>query len=192
MHVYLRQEPVAIEMRHADPEGLVPEGAELVPVAFFAAGNDRPSFRALLPPETMQLLSAATQHPVQLGLLAEEPEEISAEIRAMVGMSIPVDEMPEGFTLADPADGDDDAEPWRASAHYDGWNAPTGDAADDDGDEDEDEPRTVLIAFAPLVRLARRFPNDFAEELADLLETALSGRTKPSLQARVDRMLGEI
>ena len=28
------------------------------------------------------------------------------------------------------------------------------------------------------------------EELADLLESALSGATKPSLEARVDRMLG--
>ena len=47
-----------------------------------------------------------------------------------------------------------------------------------------------MLAFAPLVRLARRYPDDFGEELADLLESALAGATRPSLEARVDRMLG--
>ncbi len=46
------------------------------------------------------------------------------------------------------------------------------------------------LAFAPLVRLRRKFPDDFGEELADLLESALAGETRPSLEARVDEMLG--
>lgn len=73
------------------------------------------------------------------------------------------------------------AEPW--SADPDAWKGDVGEA------EEEGE-RTVLLAFAPLVRLRRKFPEDFGEELADLLESALAGDTRPNLEARVDDMLG--
>ena len=184
MHVYLRDEPVELELREVDHEGLLPEQAELIPVAFYADGNDRPSFRALLPPETLAILEEALQTPVQLGLLAEEPEELTAEIHAMVGLSIPVDQLPEGISTdgeEEPAH-DEELEPWQSAPAADAWRGV--------GTEPEEAPRTVMLAFAPLVRLTRRFPDDFGEELADLLESALSGATKPSLEARVDRMLG--
>jgi len=61
--------------------------------------------------------------------------------------------------------------------------------AGNDGPGDGDE-RTVLLAFAPLVRVTRRKPDDFAEELVDLLESAITGATLPSLEARVNKMLG--
>lgn len=179
MHVYLRDEPVRLQMREIDAEGLAPEGGELVPIAFWVVGNERPSFRALLPPETVAVLASATEEPVQLGVLAEEPEAADAELHAMVGLALPADaaprsEEPEGREGA----GD---EPWR-TAPPDAWK----------GDDADGEDRTVLLAFAPLVRLERRFPKDFGEELADLLESALSGETSPALQARVDRMLGDL
>jgi hypothetical protein len=185
MHVYIRDEPVELAIREVDHEGLLPEEAELIPVAFYADGNERPSFRALLPPETLAILEEALQLPVQLGLLAEEPDESGAEIHAMVGLSIPVDQLPEGISTEgeEEAGGDDEQlEPWQSSPASDAWRG--------DDSESEDGPRTVMLAFAPLVRLTRRFPDDFGEELADLLESALSGATKPSLEARVDRMLG--
>ncbi|HEX8212175.1 MAG TPA: hypothetical protein VF584_18505 [Longimicrobium sp.] len=181
MHVYLRDEPVELELREVDHEGLLPEEAELIPVAFYADGNDRPSFRALLPPETLAILEEALQTPVQLGLLAEEPEEATAEIHAMVGLSIPVDQLPEGIS-ADGEEEEQELEPWQTAPAADAWRG--------EGAGPEEGPRTVMLAFAPLVRLTRRFPDDFGEELADLLESALSGATKPSLEARVDRMLG--
>src|SRR5215212_4932365 len=53
MHVYIREEPVELEMREVDAEGLVPSDAELVPMAFYVDGNQRPSFRAMLPAETL-------------------------------------------------------------------------------------------------------------------------------------------
>jgi len=185
MHVYLRDELVALEIREVDPEGLLPEEADLIAVAFYADGNPNPSFRALLPPETLAILEEALQSPVQLGLLAEEPDE-GTEIQAMVGLSIPVDALPEGIGAEE---GDDDEEgeelePWQASSgSSEAWRG--------EDAEPEDGPRTVMLAFAPLVRLTRRFPEDFGEELADLLESALSGATKPALEARVDRMLGD-
>jgi hypothetical protein len=183
MHVYIREEPVALSMREVDPEGLVPEQAELVPMAFFVDGNDRPSFRALLPHETLSLLEQTLQGPVQLGLLAEEPDEPGTEVKAMVGISIPVHSLPDGMVPEEMEEEDgDDAEPWRSSANYDSWR--DGSAADDNAD------RTVLLAFAPLVRISRRCPDDFGEELVDLLESAIAGATRPSLEARVDRMLG--
>jgi len=40
------------------------------------------------------------------------------------------------------------------------------------------------------VRVTRRKPDDFAEELVDLLESAITGATLPSLEARVNKMLG--
>lgn len=185
MHVYIREEPVELEMREVDPEGLVPEGSGLVPMAFYVEGNDRPSFRAMLPPETLSILRQAIRTPVQLGLLAEEPEDPASEIQAMVGISLPATSLPEGMVLSedDEEDSDDDAEPWKSSANYDGWR---GDAWKG---EEEETSRTVLLAFAPLVRIARRH-DDFGDELVDLLESALSGSTKPSLEARIDRMLG--
>lgn len=182
MHVYFREEPVLLEMREVDPEGLVEEGTELVPVAFYVTGNEIPSFRALLPPETVAVLEEAMQEPVQLGLLAEEPEEPGAEVRAMVGVTITMEGLPEGEEAELTEEDEGGAEPWAANP--DAWKS--GDDADEDGD------RTVMLAFAPLVRLARRFPEDFSEELADLLESALSGQTKPNLQARIDRMLGDL
>ncbi len=184
MHVYLRDEPVELELREVDHEGLLPEEAELIPVAFYADGNDRPSFRALLPPETLAILEEALQTPVQLGLLAEEPEEATAEIHAMVGLSIPVDQLPEGISTEgeEEAGHEEELEPWQSAPSADAWRG--------EGAEPDEAPRTVMLAFAPLVRLTRRFPDDFGEELADLLESALSGATKPSLEARVDRMLG--
>jgi hypothetical protein len=180
MHVYLRQEPVELEMREVDAEGMVPEEAELVAVAFFVDGNERPSFRALLPPETVAVLAEATLMPVQLGLLAEEPQEPGAETHAMVGLSVPISG-PLTEEAEEPA-----AEPWKAG-DADAWKA---DAWKEE--EEEDVPRTALLAFAPLVRLKRRFPDSFGEELADLLESALSGDTKPNLEARVDRMLDDL
>lgn len=191
MHVYLREEPVELSMQEVDAEGLAPDGSELVPIAFYVRGQEHPSFRALLPPDTIEVLREALGAPVTLGVLAEEPEDMGAEIRAMVGLTVPVsdlegDEDEEGEALAE-AEGPD--EPWRASVgDPDAWR---GSEAGVPGEEPE-TPRTALLAFAPLVRVRRKFPNDFGEELADLLETALSGITKPALEARVDRLLDDI
>jgi hypothetical protein len=187
MHVYLRDEPVRLFMREVDAEGLVSDEAGLIPMAFFAETNDTPSFRALLPPQTVSVLRSALQQPVQLGLLADEPEEDVTEVHAMVGISLLVDELPEEMRAESEDDEDDEEElePWQSSAgNGEAWR---GEADDDD---DDDEPHTVMLAFAPLVRLARRHPDDFAEELADLLESALAGATKPALEARVDQILG--
>lgn len=184
MHVYIREEPVALSMREVDAEGLVPEATELVPMAFYVDRNDRPSFRAMLPLETLSLLRQTLRGPVQLGLLAEEPESPEGEIKAMVGISIPVHSLPDGMVPEELDDEeDDDAEPWRSSANYDGWRG-------DEWEDDDDAQRTVLLAFAPLVRITRRCPDDFGEELVDLLESAIAGATRPSLEARVDKMLG--
>ncbi len=180
MHVYLREEPVDLQMREVEPEGLIPDESELIPVAFFSGENEAPSFRAFLPPETITLLHQVIRGPVRLGLLAEEPED-AAEIQAMVGLAIPIDQLPAEMA-AEAAGGDEGGlEPWESGRSDESWRG---------DDEDPDAPRTVMLAFAPLVRIARRRPDDFAEELADLLESALSGATKPSLEARVERMLG--
>lgn len=184
MHVYLREEPVALEMKEVEAEGLVSADSGLIPMAFFAEGNDRPSFRAFLPPETVNILHQVITGPVRLGLMAEEPEDPSQEIQAMVGLTIPVESLPEGMVPNELEDAEPNLEPWQQGGeawHADAWK---------EEDEDDDTPRTILLAFAPLVRIARRRPDDFGEELADLLESALAGSTKPSLEARVDRMLG--
>ncbi|HEX9935880.1 MAG TPA: hypothetical protein VGB15_02110 [Longimicrobium sp.] len=183
MHVYIREEPVELVMREVDAEGLVPGDNELVPMAFFVDGNQRPSFRAMLPMDTLTLLRQTLREPVQLGLLAEEPDDPAAEVKAMVGISIPVHSLPDGMVPEEMEEEDDDSEPWKTSANYDGWRG-GGD------DEDEGDDRTVLLAFAPLVRISRRRPDDFGEELVDLLESAISGATVPSLEARVNKMLG--
>lgn len=189
MHVYIREQKTVLEMRPVDAEGLVSADAGLTAVAFYAQGNERPSFRALLPPETVALLEQVLSEPVQLALLAEEPEQPGDEVQAMVGLSVPV----QGIAPVEGAA--DEAEPWRATAgDPEAWRGGSDDEADADadepGDEEADGLRTALLAFAPLVRLERRFPLDFGAELADLLESALSGETRPSLQARVDQMLG--
>lgn len=183
MHVYIREEPVELEMREVDAEGLVPSDAELVPMAFFVDGNQRPSFRAMLPADTLNLLRQTLREPVHLGLLAEEPDEPAAEVKAMVGISIPVHSLPDGMVPEEMEEEEDDSEPWKTSANYDSWR---GDAAPGESDAE----RTVLLAFAPLVRVTRRKPDDFAEELVDLLESAITGATLPSLEARVNKMLG--
>ncbi|HKP74352.1 MAG TPA: hypothetical protein VJT67_02360 [Longimicrobiaceae bacterium] len=180
MHVYIREEPVDLRMREVDAEGLVPPSGDLVPMAFFVDGNQRPSFRAMLPADTLNLLRQTLREPVHLGLLAEEPEEPHAEVKAMVGISIPVHSLPDGM-VPEEMDEEEDPEPWKASANYDSWRG-------EDGGYDADE-RTVLLAFAPLVRVTRR-KHDFAEELVDLLESAIHGATVPSLEARVNKMLG--
>ncbi len=186
MYVYLREEPVDIEMREVDPEGLVPEGSDLVAVAFFVDGNERPSFRSLLPHETVALLEEATAGPVQLGLLAEEPEEPGEEIRAMVGISVPIQ-----GPLEEELEGEEDTEPWRAGpTEGEAWRGEEGEGAPWEGETRP--PRAALLAFAPLVRIARKHPENFGDELADLLESALAGATRPSLEARVDRMLGDL
>ena len=184
MHVYLRDEQVRLRMEQVDGGGLVPDGSDLVPMAFYADENAQPSFRALLPPDTVDVLRDALDEPVTLGVLAEEPEDSAEEIRAMVGLAVPIskEDAPE-------REAEEDSEPWRASAgDSEAWRG-------EDAEEFEDPaapPRTALLAFAPLVRIKRRFPLDFAEELADLLETALSGVTKPVLEARVDKMLEDL
>lgn len=183
MHVYLREEPVDLQMREVDAEGLLsPDESGLVPMAFYVAGNEVPSFRALLPPETVMVLQEAVRLPVHLGLLAEEPEEENGEVRAMVGLTLPADAMP-GNLGDEEEEEDEGGDPW--SADPDAWKSEHEDDEAGDG-----RARTVLLAFAPLVRIARKYPNDFSHELADLLESALAGHTRPSLEARVDRMLG--
>lgn len=192
MHVYIRESPVELEMRDADPEGLVEHDSGLFPVAFYVTGNERPSFRALLPAETVMVLEEALLSPVQLGLLAEEPEEAGAEVRAMVGLTLPVESLPQGVQVSEEEDDeeeDEGREPW-AAVDPEAWRG-DGDAADDEEEAGAAAgPRTIFLAFAPLVRLARRFPLDFGDELSDLLESALAGDTRPNLEARVDRMLG--
>ena len=183
MHVYLRDETVDLEMRLVDAEGLAPEGSDLIPVAFHVRGAEQPSFRALLPPDTVAVLQDALLEPVSLGVLAEEPEDPSAEIQAMVGLAMTIDPEEAGEMEAGASE---ESEPWKVSApDPEAWRG-------DDVADGEQAPRTALLAFAPLVRLNRKFPDDFGEELADLLEAALSGATRPALQARVDRMLGDI
>lgn len=183
MHVYLRDEEVDLEMRMVDAEGLAPEGSDLLPVAFHVRGKEQPSFRALLPPDTIGVLQDALNEPVSLGVLAEEPEEPDAEIQAMVGLALPINEDEMGAMGDDEGEG---AEPWKAGApDPEAWRGEDAGAA-------ADSPRTALLAFAPLVRLRRKFPDDFGAELADLLEAALAGATRPALEARVDRMLGDL
>lgn len=181
MHVYLREQPVDLEMREVEPEGLISEESELIPVAFFAGANEAPSFRAFLPPETIMILHQVIRGPVRLGLMAEEPEEAGAEVQAMVGLALPIDQLPP--EMAAEAEGGDEggSEPWQSGRSDESWRGE---------EEDPDAPRTVMLAFAPLVRIQRRRPDDFSEELADLLESALAGATRPSLEARVERMLG--
>ena len=187
MHVYLRDEPVDLRMEHVDADGLVPDDAELVPIAFFVRGNTSPSFRALLPPDTVEVLRDALTEPVSLGVLAEEPDDPAAEIHAMVGLTVPVDDAEEDEETEESSP---PAEPWKASAgDPEGWRGEDPLAAEE---ERNALPRTALLAFAPLIRLQRKFPYDFSEELADLLEAALSGSTRPALEARVDRMLGDL
>jgi hypothetical protein len=186
MHVYLRDEQVRLRMEEVDGQGLVPDGTDLIPIAFYAEENELPSFRALLPPDTVEVLRDALNEPVTLGVLAEEPEQESEEIRAMVGLAVPIEK---GDVLESPEaeEEEEEEEPWRASAgSSEAWRGE--DAEVFDGEP----PRTALLAFAPLVRIRRRYPEDFGEELADLLETALSGVTKPVLEARVDRMLEDL
>lgn len=187
MHVYLRDEPVNLRMQEVESEGLVPDGSDLLPMAFYVRGNDQPSFRALLPPDTVEVLRDALDEPVVLGVLAEEPEDPASEIHAMVGLAIPVggDDGEEGTEEAEP-----ESEPWRASVgDSEAWRG-----ADplEGQEEEEPEARTALLAFAPLIRLQRKFPYDFGEELADLLEAALSGATRSAMEARVDRMLDDL
>lgn len=179
MFVYLREEPVRLEVRDIDADGLVPEDSELVAVAFFVDGNEQPSFRSLLPPETIATLEQATQAPVRLGLMAEESDSGNAELHAMVGMAIPV------IGNVDEPDNAPAAEPWKTT-DPDAWRGDT------EGEGADKMPRLVLLTFAPLVRLSRKFPFDMGEELADLLESALAGSTRPALEARVDRMLGDL
>lgn len=186
MHVYLREEPVDLEMREVDAEGLVTAEVEMVPVAFFADGNERPSFRALLPPETIGILRETLRTPVHLGLMAEEPDEAGAEIHALVGLTLPVDNLPEGMSLDQEDEEHEDLEPWQSGPSSEAWRGEEWGGSS----PESDSPRTVLLAFAPLVRLSRRYPDDFSEELADLLESALAGATKPNLEARIDQMLG--
>ena len=181
MHVYLREEPVHMEVREVEAEGLIDEESELIPVAFYVDGNERPSFRAILPPETVAVLEEATLGPVQLGVLAEEPESAHEEVHAMVGLTLQYEGDPDE---EEEGEGDEPgAEPWQSSP--DAWKG-------EDLGEDAEGSRTLLLAFAPLVRLRRKFPEDFAEELADLLESALSGSTRPALEARVDDILGNL
>jgi hypothetical protein len=183
MHVYLRDEPVDLRMEEVESEGLVPDGSELLPMAFFVRGNEQPSFRALLPADTIEVLREALEGPVVLGVLAEEPEDPAAEIRAMVGLAIPVGDDEEEKEKEDAP-----AEPWRSSAgDPDGWRG-----GESTPEEEGAAPRTALLAFAPLIRLQRKFPYDFGEELADLLEAALSGATRSALEARIDRMLEDL
>jgi hypothetical protein len=189
MHVYLRDEPIQLDMREVDGEGMAPDGSELIPVAFFVHGNEQPSFRALLPAETLEVLEEALSDPVTLGVLAEEPTDPSGEIHAMVGLAIPVDpeelEREQGEGIGGP---ESSAEPWRASVgDPDAWRGTSDEEA-----EAPDAARTALLAFAPLIRLQRKFPTDFGDELADLLESALSGATRSAIEARVDRMLGDL
>jgi hypothetical protein len=178
MHVYLREEPVNLVMREIDADGIAPDESDLVAIAFFVRGNERPSFRALLPPETVAVLEEATQAPVQLGLLAEEPPEELGEVHAMVGLSVPLGAVEE----------EEETEPWK-NPDPEAWRP---DAWKEHEPEPDTPPRTALLAFAPLVRIRRRFPNNFGEELSDLLESALAGDTRPSLEARVDRMLDDL
>jgi hypothetical protein len=178
MHAYIRDELVSLSIRQTDTEGLAPEDSGLTAVAFHTPDNPRPSFRALLPPETLATLERAFLEPVRLGVLAEEPETPDAEIHAMVGLELPADSIETGADREE----ESSAEPWSTSS--DAWRG--------DVHDGEDTPRTVLLAFAPLVRLRRKHPEDFGEELADLLESALAGDTRPVLQARVDRLLEDL
>ena len=102
MHVYLREEPVDLEMREVEAEGLLADDTTLIPVAFYADGNATPSFRAFLPPETIVILHQVIRGPVRLGLMAEEPEDPSQEIQAMVGLTIPVEALRLRDRIEDP------------------------------------------------------------------------------------------
>ena len=143
MHVYLRDEPVDLRMQEVESEGLVPDGSDLLPMAFYVRGNEQPSFRALLPSDTIEVLREALEEPVVLGVLAEEPEDLAAEIHAMVGLAIPVGEE-EAEEKEEPA-----AEPWRASVgDPEGWRGDDAPAAD--------EPATPRTAHPPPAQVPLR------------------------------------
>jgi len=202
---FIVPEPLLLRIERVDRPGASP-GEQ--PVAFTRAGPGNVLLAVNAYPAQLVdafFASDAFGEPViVVGAAWEEQGGIRGELSAL----LPERTMRAIQDSVSPEDdeGDDEAEPWAASATLDGtsYEEAVGDDEEDEDDdaldgeeEDEDdedaEPHFPLV-IGVVLRFPenRRYPADFELEVDDLMRSILEGRAMDAAEKRIDNLLGGI
>jgi hypothetical protein len=195
---FIVPEPLLLRLERLDRPGAAPGDQ---PVAFTRAGPKHVLLAVNAYP--MQLVDAflasdAFGEPViVVGAAWEEDGGVRGELSAL----LPERAMQAIQDSVSPEDdeGDDEHEPWAASASLTGksFEDVIGDADDDEDDDDEvdegAEPHFPLVIGA-VIRFPenRKYPNDFELEVDDLMRAILEGQAMDAAEKRIDNLLGGI
>jgi hypothetical protein len=194
---FIVPEPLLLRLERLDRPGAAPGDQ---PVAFTRAGPKHVLLAVNAYPKQLVdafLASDAFGEPViVVGAAWEEDGGVRGELSAL----LPERAMQAIQDSVSPEDdeGDDDNEPWAASASLTGKSfeefIDDADEEDDDDEVDEDaEPHFPLVIGAVLrFPENRKYPNDFELEVDDLMRAILEGQAMDAVEKRIDNLLGGI
>jgi hypothetical protein len=196
---FLVPEPILLRLERVDRPGAAP-GEQ--PVAFSRAGPDEVLLAVNAYPAPLVdafFASDAFGEPViVVGAAWEEDGGVRGELSALLPERT-MRAIQETVSPEDEEDGEDEAEPWAASATLGGTSYEEAVGSDDDDDEEDDEEDEDAEPHFPLVIGAvirfpenRKFPADFELEVDDLMRSILEGRAMDAAEKRIDNLLGGI
>ncbi len=191
---FIVPEPLLLRLERLDRPGAAPGDQ---PVAFTRAGPKQVLLAVNAYPRQLVdafLASDAFGEPVMVvGAAWEEEGGVRGELSAL----LPERAMQAIQDSVSPEDdeGEDEQEPWAASATPGGKTFE--DVIDDDDDDDADEGDEEAEPHFPLVIGAvirfpenRKYPNDFELEVDDLMRSILEGQAMDAAEKRIDNLLG--
>ncbi len=192
---FIVPEPLLLRLERLDRPGAAPGDQ---PVAFTRAGPKQVLLAVNAYP--MQLVDAflasdAFGEPViVVGAAWEEEGGVRGELSAL----LPERAMQAIQDSVSPEhdEGEDEHEPWAASATPGGKtfeDVVDDDDEDDDKVDEEAEPHFPLVIGA-VIRFPenRKYPNDFELEVDDLMRSILEGQAMDAAEKRIDNLLGGI
>jgi hypothetical protein len=168
-------EPVALEARPIEHEA-IPDGN--VGIGYYY--HDSLIARSVVTPESVDAIHSILSEPVSVALAATV--DTQGNIDGRVCLVLPVHGEEEG---------EEDAEPWRASV-------PTPPAEVEDGYGEESDPavgpRAVLLPIGNVVRSARdrNHPNDAADDAREMLDNLLAGQAQDAIAKAIDDLLRSV
>jgi hypothetical protein len=166
--------PIALEARSLRTP-MVPEGA--VGLGYYYAGHL--IARSVVAAGALDTIHSLLSAPVSVALAAREDE--AGNIDGRLCLVLPVDE--------DGEEGEDGAEPWRASVP-----PPPTELGDGEDAVAADDTQFALLPIGNVVRPAadRRHPDDVAIDAREMLENLLSGGGRDAVQKAIDELLDSL
>lgn len=184
-------EPILLRIERVDRSGAAPGDQ---PVSFTRAGQGNALLAVNAYPEELVRAFLATdafgEPVIVVGAAWEEEGGVRGELSALLPEHA-MHAIQESVSPEEDDPPEEPTEPWASSVSLTGSSYE--ETLGDDEEDEAAEPHFPLVIGAVLrFPENRRFPNDFALEVDDLMRSILEGRATDAAEKRIDNLLGGI